>query len=385
MSLLGTWMQRTAQQWMVYEMTKSAFLLGLLGVFQFGPVLILSLFAGVMVDRYPKKRILLLTQSLLMLQAVILALLVWTGQVRYWHILVLAAVMGLANTLDMPARQSFIVELVGKQDLMSGIALNSAIVHLARIIGPAIAGLIITFFSMAACFFLNGLSFIAVLVGLLFIKSSESLIRSKNRGMLGDVWEGLRYIASKQVLWATVLAMLAIATFAMNTNVIIPVYARDVLHKQATGYSLLLSAMGVGSFIGALVMSGRSKFGPSNRILWGSAVIQCLFYMLLIMVHSYAVSMTIIAIIGFLNVCFMTTVNSTIQLNSDDEHRGRAMGVFSLVFAGTTPLGNLLAGSIIERFGSNAGFFACGIFALAFLVLLGLRIRNKKTRSQASS
>ena len=385
LSLLGTWMQRTAQQWLVYDMTKSPLLLGLLGVAQFGPILFLSLFAGVLVDRYPKKRILLVTQTILMLQAIIFALLVMTGYVRYWHILVLAVFMGFANTLDMPARQSFIIELVGKRDLMSGIALNSSIVNLAKIIGPAIAGLVITFLGTAACFFLNGLSFIAVLVGLFFIHPDIITIRPKNGKVLDDVAEGIRYIAASKILWGAVLAMLAVGTFAMNSNVVMPVFASEVLHKEVSGYSFLLSAMGLGSFIAALVVSSRSNKGPNKQTLFGSAIIVCVFYMLLGLVHSFYVSLIILAIIGFFTVSFMTTVNTTIQLNSDDQHRGRAMSVYSLVFAGSTPIGNLFAGGITEKLGSNAGFFACGVIALLLLVPIMIGIRKSNTNSEKAT
>lgn len=385
LSLLGTWMQRTAQQWLVYDMTRSPLLLGLLGVAQFGPVLLFSLFAGVFVDRFPKKKILLVTQTILMLQAIIFALLVMTGYVRYWQILILAAVMGFANTLDMPARQSFIIELVGKKDLMSGIALNTAIVNLAKIIGPALAGLVITFLGTAACFFLNGLSFIAVLVGLFFIHTNAITIRPKNKKVLDDIGEGIRYIAANKMLWGAVLAMLAVGTFAMNSNVILPVFAREVLHKQASGYSFLLSAMGLGSFIAALIVSSRSRNGPNKQTLFGSAIIVCLFYMLLGMVHSFYLSLIVLGILGFFSVSFMTAVNTTIQINSDDLHRGRAMSVYSLVFQGSTPIGNLFAGGITEKLGSNAGFLACGVIALLLLVPIIIGIRNSRANLEKAT
>jgi MFS family permease len=377
-------MQITAQQWLVYDMTKSPLLLGLLGVAQFGPVLFLSLFAGVLVDRYPKKKILYVTQTILMLQAIILALLVMTGHARYWHILALAAIMGFANTLDMPARQSYLIELLGKRDLMSGIALNSATFNLAKIIGPALAGLVITFLGTAACFFFNGLSFIAVLVGLFFIHTDFISKRTTNESVLDDIVEGIKYIAASKMLWGAVLAMLAVGTFAMNSNVVLPVFASVVLHKQASGYSFLLSAMGLGSFMAALVVSSRSRKGPNKQALFGSAIIVCIFYMLLGLVHSYYISLIILAIIGFFTVSFMTTVNTTIQINSDDLHRGRAMSVYSLVFSGSTPIGNLFAGGITQYLGSNAGFFACGVIALLFLLPIMIGIRNSTNSEKAT-
>lgn len=382
LSLLGTWMQKTAQQWLVYDMTKSPLLLGLLGVAQFGPVLLLSLYAGVFVDRYPKKKILYLTQALLMLQAFIFALLVITGRGQYWHILILALIMGFANTLDMPARQSFVIELVGKEDLMSGIALNSAIVNLAKIVGPALAGVAITFLGMSTCFIINGFSFIAVLIGLFFVHTDYSGAKTQDRGIIADITEGIKYIAERKVLWRAILAMLAVGTFAMNSDVITPVFASEVLHKQVSGYSSLLTAMGLGSFIAALVVSSRSNRGPDHHILYGSAAIVCLFYMLLGAVHNFYISLLAFFIIGFFSVSFMTTVNSTIQLNSDDLHRGRAMSVYSLVFMGTTPIGNLFAGAVSEELGANTGFFACGIIALFFLVVPILAgTRNKHSQS----
>lgn len=377
LSLMGTRTQQTAQQWLVYDMTRSPLLLGLLGVFQFGPVLLFSLFAGVLVDRFPKKKILLLTQSILMLQAFILGILVVTGYIQYWHILVLASVMGFANTLDMPTRQSYIFELVGKEDLMSGIALNSAIVNLAKVLGPAIGGLIITFLGTGACFLLNGISFIAVLIGLYLINTNSGIIRKKNARVLADVLEGLRYIADRRILWTAVLAMLAVGTFAMNSDVIIPVFAREVLRKQASGYSLLLSAMGLGSLIGAFFVSSRSRKGPSRKILFGSAAGVCLFYVAMGAVHNYLLSLIMLAAAGFFTITFLTMVNSTIQLNSEDAYRGRAMSVYSLVLGGTTPIGNLFAGSVTEKLGANAGFFACGATALIFIVIILVVIKRK--------
>ncbi|HEX7713807.1 MAG TPA: MFS transporter [Bacillota bacterium] len=375
-SLLGTWMQRTAQQWLVYSLTKSPFLLGILGVFQFGPMLLFSLFAGTLVDRFPKRRVLIFTQTVLMIQALILALLVWTGQIQYWQILILALVMGFVNTLDMPTRQSYFIELVGKDDLMNAIALNSAIVNIAKIVGPAIAGIVMLYLGTAICFFLNGISFIAVLIGLFLIRTSDTRLRAQNTKLLADVGEGLKYIASKPVLWSTVLAMFAVGTFAMNMDVLIPVFAGEVLHRQASGYGFLLAAMGIGSLVGALLVSTRSRRGLSAKILFGSAVIECLFYLVLGFVHHYELAMFFIAVIGFFSIIFMTTANSTVQLNSDDGHRGRVMSVYSLAFAGTTPIGNFFAGSVAEKMGGNFSFVACGAVTLACIVWILLKTKR---------
>jgi MFS family permease len=378
-------MQVTAQQWLVYDMTKSALLLGLLGVAQFGPVLLFSLFAGVLVDRYPKKRILFLTQETLMLQAFVFYFLVVTGHARYWHVLVLATIMGLANTLDMPARQAFIIELVGKHDLMSGIALNAAIVNLAKILGPALAGLVITYFGLASCFLLNGFSFVAVLIGLFFIRTNVLPIKLKSQTILGDIIEGIRYIAANKKLWGPILAMLAVGTFAINSNVIIPVFASEALNQQVKGYSYLLSALGVGSFIAALIVSSRSYSRLNNKTMFGNAIVLCIFYMMLVLVHNFHIALIVFCIIGFFTVGFFTTVNTTIQINSDDQHRGRAISVYALVFTGSAPIGNLFAGSITEKLGTNAGFMVCGAIALLLLVPIMIGIRNKSSSLETTT
>jgi MFS family permease len=381
-SLLGTWVQRTAQLWLVYSITKSPFLLGILGVFQFGPMLLFSIFAGPFVDRFPKRSLLIITQTILMIQAFILAFLVWTGHVQYWHILILAMIMGFVNTIDMPTRQSFIIEMVGKEDLLSGVALNSAIVNLAKIIGPAVSGIAIASLGTASCFFLNGVSFIAVLIGLFFIKTNSITNRKKSSSVFSDTLEGLRYIIASPVLLRAILIMLAVGTFAMNSDVIIPVFAKEVVHKGASGYGYLLSAMGIGSLIGAIVVSVRSKKTPSGKLLFVSAVLECLLYVGLGFVKNYWLSILFLLILGFFSVVFMTTANSTVQLNSTSEYRGRAMSVYTLAFAGTTPIGNFFAGTITEKLGSNAGFFACGfvtILCIAGILLWVLRKRKKIT------
>ncbi len=380
-SLMGTWMQRTAQLWLVYKITSSAFLLGLVGVAQFGPILLFSLFAGVFVDRFPKQKVLILTQSVMLLQAFIFAILVWSGKIQYWEILILAVMLGLANTLDVPTRQSFIIELVGKKDLMGAIALNSANVNIARIIGPAVAGLLMVYAGIATCFFVNALTFVAVLIALFMIKVEPRNQHPKKIHVFHDVREGLQYIVKNKKLISAVVTMLAVGTFAMNTNVIIPVFAKDILQRKASGYSFMLTAMGVGSFIAAILVSVRSGKGPSVYILYISALAIALFQMVFGFIHSYIPSLIFIAILGFFNLFFLTTVNSTIQLNSDDEFRGRAMSVYSLAFVGTTPFGNLFAGSVTQKLGANTGFFACGIVTLILIsgILLFLYF-NKRRR-----
>ncbi|HEY8805538.1 MAG TPA: MFS transporter, partial [Clostridium sp.] len=335
-SLLGTWVQRTAQQWLVYSLTKSPLLLGLLGVVQFTPVLLFSLFAGVFIDRFNKKKVLIFTQSVLMMLAFTLSFLVWSGIVQYWHVLVIAGIMGFVNTLDMPTRQSFIPELVEKKSMVNAIGLNSSVFNVARIVGPAIAGYLMVRFGTALCFFFNGISFIAVIIGIVLIKPTHSYMRKQSENIFLGVKEGLMYIKSNKIILAAVLSMFAVGTFSMNSDIIIPVFSTVVLHQGAGGYSTLLSVMGVGSFLAALTVVTTTRKGPNKKLLFGSSILVCLFQIVLLFTHSYLISSIMLAVVGFFTVAFATSVNSTIQLNTSDDYRGRVMSVYSLANNGTT-------------------------------------------------
>jgi MFS family permease len=377
-SLIGTWMQKAAQQWIVYQLEKSAFVLGLVGVFQFTPMLLFSLFAGVLADRFPKKKLIIVTQTVQMTQALLLAILIWTGHIRSWHILVMAGVLGLANTFDMPARQSFFIELVGKEDLGCAIGLNSSIVNIARIIGPAIGGIFITYLGAGWCFFLNGISFVAVLAGLFQIKGYAANVREKGESVFREIADGLKYVCSKTILLEAVVSMLVVGTIAMNTDVILPVFAKDVMGKQADGYSFMLSAMGIGSLIGSVFFAGRRESFFKKKILYKTSLLLCTFLIITGCTHNYYFSLLSLSILGIFNMIFMATVNSTIQLNSSDEYRGRAMGIYSLVFIGTTPIGNLMTGAVTERFGPNTGFLACGAVTAVLMILMYIIVKFKK-------
>ncbi|MBM7867249.1 MFS transporter [Heliobacterium gestii] len=382
-SLLGTWMQRAAQQWLVYTLTKSAFLLGILGVGQFGPMLLFSLFAGVLIDRYPKKRILMMTQTALMIQALILAYLVYSGGVSYWKVLLLATSLGLVNTLDMPARQSFIIELVGRQDLTNAIALNSTIVNLARIAGPSLAAFLMANYGADFCFFINGVSFVPVIWGLYLTQPLAGVREKKQKKIFAEILEGLRYIAANPLILRAIVAMLAVGTFAMNMDVMIPVFADVVLGQGVHGYGVLLSAAGAGSLAASVLLAAKLRNKPSEKLIFFSALIISLFLVILNFIHSYFFAALVVVIVGFFNMIFMTSVNSTIQLNSDDIYRGRAMSIYTLAFAGTTPVGNFFAGAITHRFGPGAGFLMCGLvtgFFIAVIVAMILISRRAKQK-----
>ncbi|MFL0198385.1 MFS transporter [Clostridium sp. WILCCON 0269] len=373
-SLMGTWMQRTAQQWVFYNITKSAFLLGILGVFQFAPMLLFSLFAGVFVDRFPKKKLLLITQFLQMMQAFVFAALIWSGHIKYWHVLILAGIYGIVQTFDMPTRQSFFIELVGKDDLISAIGMNSTIVNIARILGPALSGIILLKLGPTFCFLINGFSFIAVIIGLINIKSYYASIRKERCNIMGDIINGLKYIESQKTILAAVISMLFVGTFAFNNEVIIPVYVTEVLHKSAGVYSTLLSASGIGALIGSIKFASNTK--RRSNIICISALILSMCLIVQGFIHTYYVSIFILIVYGFFNIVFMASVNFTIQINSSDEYRGRTVSVYSLVLVGTTPIGNLFAGTVAQYLGPNTSFLLCGIITLISMFFILFKFKE---------
>ena len=269
-SLIGTWMQNVGQAWLVLELTHSSFKLGIVSALQFTPMLFLSFPAGALIDYFPKRKIIIMTQFSLMVLAFTLAILDWTGTVQYWHVVILATLLGVVNTIDMPARQSFIIEMVGKEDLMNAIALNSSIFNAARATGPAIAGIVIAAAGTGACFFVNGLSFLAVLWGLLLMKMDMPALKApKSYHVVDDIKEALGYIRETPVLMITIVLVAVISIFAANFNVLVPVFARQELHKDAAGFGFLMSAFGIGALFGAISLAVMSRLGPKPVFLLG--------------------------------------------------------------------------------------------------------------------
>ncbi|KUO68516.1 MAG: hypothetical protein APF77_18540 [Clostridia bacterium BRH_c25] len=371
------WVQTTALQWLVYSLTSSPFLLGLLGGVQFAPYLVLSLHAGVFVDRFAKKRILITTQIIMMLQPFILAILIWTNHIQYWHILALVALKGCADTLDLPTRQSFFIELVGKDDILGATALNSAVSNIARIIGPAISGIIMAFSRTFFCFLLSGMLSIPILFLLFAIKTESKHIRNITNNVVSEILDGIKYIAENKVLSGAILSMLAVGTFALNISVLIPVFAKDVLGKEAGGFSSLLSAMGIGAVIAAVYLSIKAKNKPNKKGLYGSAVLLSTFLIVLGFVHHYYLAMIALVCFGFCNSFFLVVVNSIIQLTSSDQYRGRTMSIYILAFYGTGLAGNLFAGFLIEKYGANIGFFVFGTATVICIGMILLYLRDK--------
>ncbi|MGN0880883.1 MFS transporter [Cloacibacillus porcorum] len=374
-SLMGTWMQRTALIWLVYTMTDSPFLVGLVGVAQFLPMLLFTLFAGAVVDRFPKRKILIVTQSLLMLQAFALAMLAFFNSEQYWQLLLLCAFLGITTTIDMPARLSFFADLVGKEDVMNAVSLNSSIVNLARIIGPAVAGIVMMKFGAAVCFLINALSFLAVIYSLTRIETKDSVTPPQKRNMLEEVKEGLAYIKNDETLYLNAVFLAIVSTFAMNSEVIIPVFAKTVLGMGAGAYTKLLSAAGAGSLAGAVTMASLSKKGVRKWILLVGAAATLSVQVLMAIAWNYALALLFVAMIGFFNLVFLNAGNSIFQVYAPDKYRGRVMSVYSFLTQGSLPVGNFFAGTAMQAFGGWAGYPACGLTAF---ICLALFMGNKK-------
>jgi MFS family permease len=378
-SLMGTWMQNMAQGWLVLSLTDSAFKLGLVTAVQFTPMLMFSLVAGAVADRLPKRRMLIVTQVSLMLLALILGILTVTNRVQYWHVIVLAGLLGTANAVDMPARQSFIVEMVGKADLMNAIALNSSIFNAARVVGPALAGLTIGWLGIGPCFLLNAASFLPIIISLMLIRTSpmgQKWEQPSEARLWENIREGLSYIGQTPLLFRTIILMALMSIFALNFNVLTPVLARDNLGQDAEGCGYLMSAIGIGALMGAVTLAMISHHGPRRKILLGGAVGLCTFEVLLALTTSYKWALLLLALTGWSMITFTASVNTTLQLNVPDHLRGRIMSVYALVFGGVLPIGSLFSGYVAQLWGAPRSLVLgalLGLFSVSSVVFLERR------------
>jgi MFS family permease len=383
-SLTGTWVQSLAQSWLVLTLTDSPAALGLIVVCQFGPTLVLGLPAGVLVDRVPKRRLLMGTQLAAATVTAILAVLVVTGQAQLWHIYAAAIALGIVSAVDMPARQAFVVDLVGTDDLMNAIALNSALFNTTRIAGPALAGLLLAAFGPAVCFALNAVSYLPVVAGLGVMRT---LGRPQGDGgaatAVERLREGLAYVRqSAEVRLPIILAGL-MAIFGMNFGVWAPLLARDFLDIGASGFGLLMSSLGVGSLAGALTLAFTGR-RPAPRIMLATALLFGIFEIGLGLVsglgHSAVLAMVLMGGIGFTMSTTMAQANTTVQTNSPDHLRGRVMSIYLTVFTGSTPLGAALAGFLSSAWGAPAAVAIGGAVVSVVALALGGRIARIERR-----
>jgi MFS family permease len=333
-SQMGTWMQSTALAWFVLQKTHSAFALGAVSTFQFLPVLILSLFAGVVADRVPKRTLLTVTQSTMAVQAFVLATLTVTHLITLPIIYVLVAIQGAANAMDMPSRNAFVMEMVGPRDVPNAVALSSSQLQLTRLVGPALAGILLAAFGASVCFYFNAASFLAVIFALLIMDASRffKTERARHAAMVRQLGEGLHYAVTTPDILLAVITMAVIGTFGFNTQVTTPLIAEYVLHTNSVGYGLLTSSMAVGSLIAALTVAWLGR--ATRRVLLGGA----LWFLILPLFLCQGVCSSI-----------FTSVNSArLQLLSPPQLRGRVMSISTLLFAGSTPIGSLIIGSMAE-------------------------------------
>ena len=364
-SLTGTWMQRTAQDWLVIQLTHSPFDLGLVTAFQFLPITLLSLVGGVIIDRWPKHRLLLITQSALLLQATIFTTLVATGMIQIWHVYILAAVQGLINAVDNPARQAFVPELVGRGGLVNAIALNSMLFNGARIVGPAVAGLLIANLGIPPALFLNAVSFLAVIGGLLLMDPRAFTSRPRAAsGRVGQrLLEGLRYVRHTPPVLLIMLLMAAIGTFGYNFSVVLPLVAGFLLKTSAAGFGGLSAFLGLGSLVAA-VTTAYARQVTSRRLIAGAATFSLLLGGVALSTH-FVLTAGLLVALGFAGIIFTTTANTLLQLTVPDELRGRVMSLYILLFAGTTPIGGFLIGTLSSALGVSWALGICATLCLA--------------------
>ncbi len=364
-SLTGTWMQSVAQGWLMHRLTGSAFWLGLLGFAQFLPVMLLSLWAGAVIDRMDRRRLLVVTQGAFLVQAVVLAAVVTAGVARPWMVLALAGFFGVVNAFDMPLRHSFVVEMTGREDLGNAIALNSAVFNSARIVGPAVAGLLLATVGEAGCFWLNALTYVAVLAVLARMDVPRRPFLRRGTSLGAGLAEGLRYAWATRPLRRLLLLLGVTAGIGFQYQLLLPVYARDILRAGPRIYGLLVTAFGAGALLGALRLTRRAgRAGLRRNLLVGLGACGA---GLVLFAWSRLVPLSLAAgaVAGFGLIVYVGSTNTLLQLTTEERCRGRVMSLYTLMFAGTAPLGSLLAGTVAQRWGAPVASSLSGAVMLA--------------------
>ena len=375
-SLAGTWMQSAAQSWLVIKLTNSSMMLGVVSFAQFLPILLVGLFAGVIIDRVDRRRTIIVTQNLLMFSAFTLAALTWTGTVRVEYVIILAAFNGIVGAFDMPSRQSFVVEMVGYEDLANAIALNSMMFNGARMIGHAIAGLTIAWLGTATCFFLNGLSFLAVIWSLLQIDVPRRIVTASGAPMIQQLREGLAYIWKHRPLFYQMALAAVTNGFGYQYLVLVPLFAGNVLHGDARTYGFLVAIQGLGSVLGAATLASRmTTRGIRNNLLFGlfSSAAGIVVFGL-----SRSIPLSLVAqfVIGTGLTSFRASNNTLVQLFVSDDLRGRIMSTYQLAAVGMTPFGALEVGYMGTALGPRPSVVICGIVTLTAGMVLLTRLKS---------
>jgi MFS family permease len=371
-STSGTWMQQTGQAWLILQLTNSPFALGGLMLFQSFPVMLLGLFGGVVADRFPKRQLLLFTQSVMLSLALILGFLTWTGTIALWHIYAAALILGVMNALDNPSRQTMVSELVPDVDLPNAVALNSMAFNTARLIGPALGGVTIALVGVAGCYFLNATTFTAMILALILIRTRTAVPTADARrgAMILQVRDGLRFALTTPEVCLVIILMAAIGTFGYNFGVILPLIAQYVLNADPAAFGLLSSAIGVGSLIGSFAIARKGE--PTRRRLLTGATGFSLLLLAVALSSSWMVLVPLLIVLGVFSILFSSTANIRLQKLTPPALRGRVMSIYMLLFMGSAPIGSMVVGTLAEKQGVQvaiaemAGICLFGIAAALF-------------------
>ena len=373
-SLIGTWMQMAAQSWLIYRLTGSARLLGFVGFAGQIPVFLLAPLGGSVADRYDRHRILVITQTSAMLLALVLSALTLMGLVQVWHIFMLTAMLGLVNAFDIPTRQAFVVDMVGREDLINAIALNSSMINGARMIGPAVAGVLIATVGEGWCFLANGVSYVAVIVGLLLMKITIHVHVSPNGSAIASIIEGFRYVRHTKPVRALLLMLGLVSLMGMPYAVLMPVFAGQILHGGSKGYGLLMAAAGFGALAGAVVLAAKKGIRGLGHWVAFAATGFGASLVLFSLSRTFWLSVALLLPAGFCMMIGLASSNTLIQSLVPDKLRGRVMAVYSMMFMGMAPFGSLLAGALAHRLGAPATVMLGGLACIAGALIFGLRL-----------
>jgi MFS family permease len=382
-SLVGTWMQSVAQSWLVYRLTGSSLLLGLVGFAGQIPVFLLAPIGGAVADRTPRRRVLVATQTTSMLLAFVLAAVTLLGLVQPWHVFVLAALLGVVNAFDIPARQAFVVEMVGREDLSNAIALNSSMFNGARAVGPAVAGVLVSAIGEGWCFFANAVSFIAVIAGLLAMRLPPAASAQIPGSALEHIAEGFRFVAHERAVRALLLLVGLVSLSVMPYAVLMPVFADRILGGGAATLGLLMGASGVGAVIGALLLAARRELSGLGAWIAGSGMALGASLILFAISRSFAASLALLVPVGMFMMIETAGSNTLVQAMVPDELRGRVMAVYSMMFMGMAPFGALSAGALASRIGAPATVAAGGVVSLAGAAVFGARLAGIRAAGRA--
>jgi MFS family permease len=365
-SMVGTWMQVTAQAFLIYELTKSPAYLGYVGFISGVPTWLFTLYGGVIADRMPRRTLMVITQTSMMILAFILAALTFTGLVQPWHILVLAFLLGIANAFDSPARMSFVLEMVDREDMTNAIALNSTMFNSATAVGPAAAGLTYAVLGPAWCFVLNGFSFVAVIIALLLMKLRPWHAPEIKGSTIQDIKVGIQYVMSHSLIRVLILGIGVITTFGLGFVALLPAWAVTVVGGDATTNGLLQSARGVGALIAALMIASMSRFKGKVRLLTLGSFIFPLSLFIFALIRWIPTSLLSLVVVGWAFMLVANLTNALVQTHVQDDLRGRVMGVYTLVFNGMFPIGSLLAGTLAERISEPLAVMIMAVVLMAY-------------------